>query len=328
MKITLKSFYIFVLLFLPALAYSAGNTYYVTQTGSGDPMSIAEFNALGGTGYAGDTFYFSGTFSTRITVNISGTTSADGSNDVKLDGWEGGVCTPVASDGCSSAANLTIGLTVNSGMKYLDIQDFQITSKDYTIPAFHLVGGHDHIRIKKNLVYDAAGRSLNIAITGGKSYYMIIEENRCRNFAKVGNPSENFNFDTTQYFLIKNNWVSMEPGVFNYCYSCNVAATHQCHNVLIENNEFDGGNHANLDAAFITKEPGQQSEFVIRFNKFHGTEQFGLEWEPLFRILAFGICMPMGILCLTLLSLGDRLIIITIMYIGGLTFLLTMDGLD
>ena len=62
---------------------------------------------------------------------------------------------------------------------YLDIQDFQITSTDINLPAVHL-SNINHVRVKKNYVYDTASRSINIAVTYGTSSYVIIEENRCR----------------------------------------------------------------------------------------------------------------------------------------------------
>ena len=89
MKITLKSIYIFIFFLLPALTHAAANTYYVTQNGNGakDGKSLAsawsasQFNSLKGTGYAGDTFYFSGTFTSWIGINISSTTT----NDITID---------------------------------------------------------------------------------------------------------------------------------------------------------------------------------------------------------------------------------------------------
>ena len=261
--------------------------YYVTQSGAGDysgqpnfanAMSVATFNALTGTGYAGSTFYFSGEFTTWVEVGISGTVSADGSNDVKLDGWEGGTCTPVASDGCGSAADLTIGIVVNENVAYLDIQDFQVSSTAADYPAFWILDGVNHLRIKKNYVYETGGRSINSTCTSGNPCdHVIIEENRVKNFARLGNSAENFNFDYINYFLIKGNWVSMEEGFANYCDSCNIAASHSCHNVLMENNDFhDGYGIEDNSTGFALKESGQQSEWVIRFNKFHGTTGAGI----------------------------------------------------
>ena len=77
MKSSLKLICITVFLLTHALAFATQNTYYVTQTGSGADYSVAEFNALKGTGYAGDTFYFSGTITSEIRPNISGTSGGD-----------------------------------------------------------------------------------------------------------------------------------------------------------------------------------------------------------------------------------------------------------
>ncbi|MCK5601500.1 hypothetical protein KAR91_06520, partial [Candidatus Pacearchaeota archaeon] len=96
--------------------------HYVTQNGAGtrngsslaNAFSITDFNSLTGTGYAGDTFYFSGLFTTQIHAEgLSGTHG----NYITLDGWKGGTCNPVADRGCPFAAKISLP-RVNSEKYY------------------------------------------------------------------------------------------------------------------------------------------------------------------------------------------------------------------
>ena len=65
--------------------------FHVTQAGGvgANPLSAAQFNNLSGN-YSNDIFYFSGTFSTRITVFVDGSSGGQ----VTLDGYEAGDCDP------------------------------------------------------------------------------------------------------------------------------------------------------------------------------------------------------------------------------------------
>ena len=53
-----------------ARAQTGGSVYYVTQNGGGGSMSVAQFNALSGN-RAGNTFYFSGIFTSQIAPNLN-----------------------------------------------------------------------------------------------------------------------------------------------------------------------------------------------------------------------------------------------------------------
>ena len=84
------------------MAIKTSETYYVTQSGAGADYSVAQFNALSGD-YSDDTFYFSGTITAIVDVDISGTS---GGGYVTLDGYQAGDCDPINSE-CSSSAELT-----------------------------------------------------------------------------------------------------------------------------------------------------------------------------------------------------------------------------
>jgi len=63
----------FIFLLIAQVALAAD--YTVNQDGAGADYSVAGFNALSGTGYAGDTFNFSGTITSQVYPSISGTSS-------------------------------------------------------------------------------------------------------------------------------------------------------------------------------------------------------------------------------------------------------------
>ena len=128
----MKSFgklFLWVGLFVFFIAgYALGNTHYVTQTGGGGAMSAVEFNALTGD-HSGNTFFFSGDFSTRIKVQIHGSPSGH----VALSGLQSGTCNPTATGVntslCAGAANLQYGMDLGTDynpISYVIVQDFNM----------------------------------------------------------------------------------------------------------------------------------------------------------------------------------------------------------
>ena len=99
--------------------------WYVTQDGDGDlsgqpnvtnAMPVATFNALTGD-KSGYTYYFSGTFTTRIEVlNIEGSSG----QPVTLDGYQVGDCDPINSV-CSSSALLLQGMEIGGNITGPDL---------------------------------------------------------------------------------------------------------------------------------------------------------------------------------------------------------------
>ena len=63
---------ILVVIILLIASFASADTYTVSQDGSGKDYSIASFNSESGD-FSDDTFYFSGTITTPITVNVYGT---------------------------------------------------------------------------------------------------------------------------------------------------------------------------------------------------------------------------------------------------------------
>ena len=138
--------------------------YYVTEDGAGgtciagSECSAAEFNLLSGD-YSGATFYFSGTFTTRITVNIYGTSGSP----VTLDGYEAGSTAPLTDIWASSnGALLNLGIYFYP-VSYLTMQDFRITDTGSAPNAAAGAGnGMTHFIFRRNYIYD----------TGSAGFYM------------------------------------------------------------------------------------------------------------------------------------------------------------
>ena len=144
------------------MSHGFAATHYVTPSGAGghdgttvgNAWSQAEFEALTGTGYAGDTFYFSESspFGSDIDVGILGTSG----NQVVLDGYEAGSCDPW-NDSCANGADV---LNFNLGPNdYITIQDFDINYGDYGITMTdNLI--NTGLIIRHNHFYSQSGASI------------------------------------------------------------------------------------------------------------------------------------------------------------------------
>jgi len=170
-----------LILFLSSQAWAAN--YYVTQAGAGDKsgqptvadaMPVATFNALSGTGYAGDFFYFSGAITSEVKPGISGTS---GGGYVTLDGYQAGSCDPINSVCGSSAAidrndpgDGTYDGIFTNNQDYLIIQDFRITDCSAGITSSY-PSTSDHIIIKRNHI--SVCRSAGIYGSSSVGYWTI-----------------------------------------------------------------------------------------------------------------------------------------------------------
>ena len=147
------SSFVCLLLFI-LTGYALGNTHYVTQTGGGGAISVAQFNNLAGE-YSGNTFYFSGTISTQLVINIYGSSG----NPVTLDGWAGGSCNPVEDGVCTNAAVLTGGINQgrsnNAHTRHLTIQDFNITNSSLYLYWHSRHTPPEHIILRRNNFYNS-----------------------------------------------------------------------------------------------------------------------------------------------------------------------------
>ena len=172
--------------------------YYVTQSGgdadcSGSPCSVATFNTLTGTGYAGDTFYFSGTITSPVIIKISGTSAE---SPVTFDGYEAGECDALGTT-CSSSAVMQGSYFAAQTQSYLVFRDFVFTNQSSVNCAWAGTEADNpscsFITSCRGLTADDTCKTTGITVTnnrmfGGNSYGSII--------------SLGFSTD----FLIKNNY--------------------------------------------------------------------------------------------------------------------------
>ena len=121
-----------ILCCLVFVSHGFAATHYVTEAGGGTTCtddggtcSKAELEALTGTGYADDTFYFSGSISS---VTLDSGFSGTSGHQVIFDGYEAGSCDPW-NDSCAAGAD--IGPVVITGNDYITFQDFDFQSAGY-----------------------------------------------------------------------------------------------------------------------------------------------------------------------------------------------------
>lgn len=279
---TLTSILIFVFSFLPLQLYAAANTYYVTQNGKGarsgasieNAMAVSDFNALSGTGYAGDTFYFSGSFTTRIVISsIEGTSG----NPLTLDGYEAGDCDPINSV-CTSSAVLQHGIDIGNGRAgpdHINIQDFRMTLQSGTAPCFSIYtyqGGNDdqkhsdYLTIRRNYIHETNGTMFYYY----QGRYSTVQNNKFTHFGQNGtNATQGINLVNLDDFILKENEIGHDESSYpSGCISAEMIELHGCYRVLIESNDIYG---APNQSGIRPKENGrgQMEDIVIRYNKIH-----------------------------------------------------------
>ena len=117
---------ILVVIILLIASFASADTYTVSQDGSGKDYSIASFNSESGD-FSDDTFYFSGTITTPITVNVYGTSG----HPVTLDGYQSDDVTYQDLSEVTGRAKIDItssdvGIDID-GPDYINVVDFEIT---------------------------------------------------------------------------------------------------------------------------------------------------------------------------------------------------------
>ena len=246
--------------------------YTVTQTGSGADYSAATFNALTGD-KGGNTYYFSGTFTTRISVTAA---YGNATSPMVLDGYQAGDCDPINST-CTSSAVLSQGLEVGNGTHgpdYLTIQDFRMTRTSSTLPGFRLYGYLagteaqqyvDHCIIQRNHVYETYG-TLFYWYNGR---YNVIQNNKFTHFGQGGtDTTQGVNLINLDNSVLSGNEIGHDEA--NYpsgCTSSEMVELHGCNYLLIEYNDIYG---APNQSGLRPKESfGGNSYVVVRFNKIH-----------------------------------------------------------
>ena len=261
----------------------AATTYHVTQGGGvgANPLSATQFNALSGD-KAGDIYYFSGTFTTRITVYISGTNGSP----VTLDGYQAGDCDPINSV-CSSSAKLDAGMHVGNqiaGPDYIIVQDFRMqngSSTDGCFVFYPYIAGNDdqshidHIIVRRNYVYQVR----NVLFYYYNGRHVIIEGNKFVHFGQGGfNATQAINIIQVNNALFTGNEFGHDQDLYpaTGADSPNIVEIHGCYNQLWEYNDVYGSPTYGANLGF--KEWGPAGNIIVRFNKVHDSDQVGITW--------------------------------------------------
>jgi len=174
-----KLLIILIIFFIPAMGFAVT----VTQTGAGADLSVAQFNALTGN-KAGTTYYFSGTITSGIVVNIYG---ADG-NRVILDGYAADDTTYAnLSEATTGRAEVndesSSGDAIDIYGDYVTVQDFEITKTDLdsdSSEGIMIRSGADYVTVKRCFIYEVReGIQIggNNAIIGGSLGQGVVIKN-------------------------------------------------------------------------------------------------------------------------------------------------------
>jgi len=264
--------------------FAFATNYHVTQNGGSgtNPLSASEFNGLSGN-KAGDKYYFSGAFTTRITTNnIYGTSGSP----VVLDGYESGDISPITDcdagdftcDGNSaSSAVLSHGIAIGGGSgtpDYITVQDFRMTHDSGTFSTVYILGDEgnyiDGFTFQRNFVYDSGTSMLDSTWTN----YMTLTGNKFFVFNQVGGAPQGINLTRANDLVVRSNVFGHDednypsnPVAFD---NAEMMELHGCNRVLIEYNDIYG---APSQSGIRPKELASyvnQTDIIIRFNKIHG----------------------------------------------------------
>ena len=245
MKHFFLTFAILVLLFIPAIAMPAAQSYYVTQNGTGarngaslsNAWSISDFNNSvnwstsndAGKIAPGDTVYFSGTFTTKVTPRGSGTPG----NYITLDGYQDGDCNPLNSE-CTASALLTAendALHIGLGRDYIKVYDFRLTG-NFKIDNYKGTDASEYIEIKRCYGHDTNTNLLLISgpSTAYRCNYITVENNKWENFGRTKDVAQGINFVYLQNFIFRYNYAGNDGN--DVCTSANTIEVHDTHNAL------------------------------------------------------------------------------------------------
>lgn len=284
-----RFFYVlfFILVFISTPAFATN--HWVTPSGagghngssSGDAWSQSEFEALSGTSYAGDTFYFSGTYTTSLDVSISGTVG----NHVTLDGYETDNTT-CRTDGTPELSNGTTRARVgvssddairSDGQSYVIIQDFEVsstgtTSSDEAIQMGNINTSQSSYQIaRRNFVHDCQE---GIYVSG--SYFTVGGASGDGNTVKdVGTTTADASIltATAQHVTISWNHIYNADPTNRGIDGITLAGGSGDDYVLIEHNHIHGFDRSNAEDGIDCKYTAHH--IIIRYNYIHGMNGSG-----------------------------------------------------
>jgi hypothetical protein len=307
--LTLTSVLIFCFSLIPSQVHAAANTYYVTQSGAGghdgkslaNAWSVSNFNNPANWSASdnldkidpGDTIYFSGTITTRIVVQGSGTSG----NYITLDGYEAGDCDPINSGECGAliTSDCDPGTTCSDSESdqairviakdYIIIQDFTVKNRGAGI----LVAGDgnssataDYDIIRRNYVEYIRNQGLwigesapsyssttNCTMGGGPGQGNLVHDAGWA--ADYSRDLWDVEARGNDIVISYNKFYNDIPSPYPPGYPGNIIESGETNNILIEHNEIAG---AGFEAGIALKERGVNGA-IIRYNKIHDNAHSG-----------------------------------------------------
>ena len=263
--------------------YAAANTYYVTQNGIGaknginlsNAWSVSDFNSSANWSLTdhsgkidpGDTVYFSGSITTGLLPQGSGTPQ----NYITLDGYEADNTTYLNLS--ESAGRAKIDLTLEdsgisfTGESYITIQDFEITDCEHAI---YITDSSDWVTIKRTYMYlcDRNGvyighGSSNITVGGSSGHGNVVKNIGVDTAGAdvVMCVSDNVIISYNHLYADNSSW-----GIDGIVPTC--SGPNSSHDILIEYNSIHGHNHSsNGEDGLDLKD--EAYNVIIRYNKIY-----------------------------------------------------------
>ena len=281
MRAVLKTIFIISFLFLPALTYAGTHFYHVTQKGAGyrtgksfsDAWSASDFNNSDNWSTIdhpdridpGDTVYFSGTITSALYLQGSGSSG----NYITLDGYKADDTTYMNLSESIGRAKIDRNLDADFGIhvkghEYITIQDFEITDINQGI---YLGPGSKYIVVKRTYIYECD----NGIIIYGARYITIGGSSDHGNVVKnVGRDTSNEDIGitgATQDVIISYNHLYADSASWGIDGIMNDGAT--TNKVLIEYNSIHSHNRANGDGEGGIDIKGNAFDWIIRFNDIY-----------------------------------------------------------
>jgi hypothetical protein len=291
MKNSLKIIFIINFLFLPAFTYAAAHSYHVTQKGAGqrtgkniaNAWSVSDFNNAENWSTndhenridPGDTVYFSGTITSALNLQGSGSFG----NYITLDGYQSDDTTyqNLSESGGRAKIDRTLsdsyGIRI-TGKDYVTVCDFEITDVKQAIS---IDSSSDNIIVKRTYIYECnngivINKSSNVTIGGSPGQGNVVKN--------VGNTTAHEDIAITgsgtpphDIIISYNHLYADDDTSWGIDGIMNVG--NKTYDVLIEYNSIHGHNHSTAKGENGIDLKRDISNVIIRYN-----EIYDHDWEP------------------------------------------------
>lgn len=304
---------ILLILLIPCVAFGAGETHYVTQNGAGDSNGTTLLNAFSAANFnnaanwdtdvsddgkigPGDTVYFSGTITTKLEVQKSGSSG----NYITLDGYEAGDLDPYNPS--ASAAVLSGqwgGMGIYAGQGYLIIQDLRFSVAWLQGYYYSESTQTSNVIIQRNHFYNAHQSWLAMAgyTAAYRMSYITVQNNKFENYCVGADSPQGLNLVHINDLIVRENTICHSPGISTVATSTNNVELHYLDRFIFEKNDVYGRGVTTpqlqqIQVGMTVKEYGSQNG-IVRFNKFYDFQDvesrgFTVNWNTTDNIYVYG----------------------------------------